>query len=211
VVVQQELPSPTEGIMPKTNTPKLTDTQLIILSAASQREDGLAMIPEKLKGGAAKAVVAKLLDQGLLKEIRVKRSEPHWRLDDNEHPIGLKLTRSGERTIAADEGTDDKEEAPGRKGAKKAATKVPGRAQKGKAASDAGPREGTKKALVLSLLSRPKGATIDDLLSATGWLPHTTRAALTGLRKEGYEFLKSKNAEGETVYRTEKHGAGARL
>ena len=57
---------------------------------------------------------------------------------------------------------------------------------------------------MLSLLSRPQGATIDDLLSATGWLPHTTRAALTGLRKEGYEFAKSKNAEGETVYRTEK-------
>jgi hypothetical protein len=55
-------------------------------------------------------------------------------------------------------------------------------------------------------LSRPEGATIDDLLSATMWLPHTTRAALTGLRKEGYEFVKSKNEEGETVYRTEKAG-----
>jgi hypothetical protein len=59
---------------------------------------------------------------------------------------------------------------------------------------------------VLSLLSRPEGATIDDLLSATSWLPHTTRAALTGLRKEGYEFAKSKNANGKTAYRTEKHG-----
>jgi hypothetical protein len=45
---------------------KLTDTQLIILSSASQREDGLAVLPEKLRGGAAKAVVTKLLDQGLL-------------------------------------------------------------------------------------------------------------------------------------------------
>ena len=50
--------------MPRTNTPKLTDTQLIILSAASQREDGFAILPGKLKGGAPKAVVAKLLDQG---------------------------------------------------------------------------------------------------------------------------------------------------
>jgi len=68
-------------------------------------------LPEKLKGGAAKAVVAKLLDQGLLKEIRVKRSEPHWRVDNKEHPIGLKLTRSGERTIGVEEGADDKEKA----------------------------------------------------------------------------------------------------
>jgi hypothetical protein len=63
---------------------------------------------------------------------------------------------------------------------------------------------------VLSLLSRPQGATIDDLLGATGWLPHTTRAALTGLRKKGYEFAKSKNAEGETVYRTENPKASAK-
>jgi hypothetical protein len=181
---------------------KLTDTQLIILSSASQREDGLAVLPQTLKGGAAKNVLTKLLDQGLLKEVRVKRGEPHWRVDEEERPIGLKLTRSGRSAIQAEEGADA-EGAPARKGSKNAA-KAPAQAQKGKPASDAGPREGSKKAHVLSLLSRPQGATIDDLLSATGWLPHTTRAALTGLRKEGYEFAKSKNAEGETVYRTEK-------
>jgi hypothetical protein len=54
VVVQRKLPSPTEGIMPKSNTPKLSDTQLIILSSAAQREDGLAILPETLKGGAAR-------------------------------------------------------------------------------------------------------------------------------------------------------------
>jgi Protein of unknown function (DUF3489) len=145
--------------------------------------------------------VTKLLDQGLLKEGRVKRGEPHWRVDENERPIGLKLTRSGQSAIRVEDGADAAE-APARKGSKRA-EKAPARARTGKAGSDV-PREGTKKALVLSLLSRPQGATIDDLLSATGWLPHTTRAALTGLRKEGYEFAKSKNAEGETVYRTEK-------
>ena len=55
------------------------------------------MLPEKLKGGAAKAVVAKLVDRGLLEEIRVKRGEPHWRVEANEHPTGLKLTRWLER------------------------------------------------------------------------------------------------------------------
>ena len=168
--------------------PKPTDTQLIILSSASQREDGLAVLPEKLKGGAAKKVVSKLLDQGLLKEVRVKRNEPHWRVDENEHPIGLKLTRSGQRAIQVEEG------AGGRRGAGpeglEASREAARAGSEGKAASEAGPREGSKKAHVLSLLSRPQGATIDDLLRATGWLPHTTRAALTGLRKEGYEFVK---------------------
>ena len=60
---------------------------------AARNTNGLAVLPEKLKGGAAKAVVAKLVDQGLLEEIRVKRREPHWRVEANEHPIGLKLTR----------------------------------------------------------------------------------------------------------------------
>jgi hypothetical protein len=57
-VVQQEAAITVEGNMPN---PKLTDTQLIILSSASQREDGLAVLPEKLKGGAATKVVTKLL------------------------------------------------------------------------------------------------------------------------------------------------------
>lgn len=48
------------------------------------------------------------------------------------------------------------------------------------------PRTGSKQALVVAMLSRKNGATIDELTAATGWLPHTTRAALTGLRKRGH-------------------------
>jgi hypothetical protein len=44
---------------------KLTDTQLVLLSRASQREDGCLVMPENLKGGAAKKVVDKLLAMGL--------------------------------------------------------------------------------------------------------------------------------------------------
>jgi len=50
--------------MPNSTTPKLTDTQLVILSSASQRDDGLAILPEKLKGGAAKATVLSGSDRG---------------------------------------------------------------------------------------------------------------------------------------------------
>lgn len=48
------------------------------------------------------------------------------------------------------------------------------------------PREGSKLAAVVGLLRREGGATIDQLAAAMGWLPHTTRAALTGLRKRGF-------------------------
>jgi DNA-binding MarR family transcriptional regulator len=47
-------------------------------------------------------------------------------------------------------------------------------------------RGGSKLAEVIALLSRKGGANMGDLISATGWLPHTTRAALTVLRKRGY-------------------------
>jgi hypothetical protein len=45
------------------------------------------------------------------------------------------------------------------------------------------------------------GATLNDMVGATGWLPHTTRAALTGLRHKGYAIARGKNAKAETVYR----------
>jgi hypothetical protein len=62
------------------------------------------------------------------------------------------------------------------------------------------PRQGTKQALVCELLSRETGASLEELIAATGWLPHTTRAALTGLRKRGCTLTKEK-VEGITRYR----------
>ncbi len=61
------------------------------------------------------------------------------------------------------------------------------------------PRQ-TKSALVLSLLRRDEGATLTELVAATGWQPHTTRAALTGLRKKGHVLEKTKRDE-VTCYR----------
>ncbi len=50
----------------------------------------------------------------------------------------------------------------------------------------------TKIASVIGLLRNPPGAALADLTAATGWLPHTTRAALTGLRKKGHVITKAK-------------------
>jgi hypothetical protein len=59
----------------------------------------------------------------------------------------------------------------------------------------------SKKAAVLALLQRPDGAAIGDRTAATGWQVHSVRAALTGLRKEGKEMVRSKDAAGITHYR----------
>jgi hypothetical protein len=52
------------------------------------------------------------------------------------------------------------------------------------------PRAGSKQALLISMLMTAEGASLDELVAATGWLPHTVRAALTGLRKRGYAIAR---------------------
>ena len=70
-----------------------------------------------------------------------------------------------------------------------------------KVRSPAAPARPSKKAAILNLLQRPDGAAIGDLIAATGWQVHSVRAALTGLRKEGKELVRSKDAGGLTHYR----------
>jgi hypothetical protein len=57
-----------------------------------------------------------------------------------------------------------------------------------------------KQDQLAALLIRDEGATLDQMIKATGWLPHTTRAALTGLRKKGYA-IDSDKVDGVRTYR----------
>ena len=59
----------------------------------------------------------------------------------------------------------------------------------------------SKKSTLLKHLNRPKGATIDALVKAIGWQPHSVRAAMTGLRKDGHKIERSSDDKGTTVYR----------
>ena len=61
----------------------------------------------------------------------------------------------------------------------------------------------SKIAAVVSLLERANGATLAELVAATGWLPHTTRAALTGLKKKDHVITKNKRDD-VTCYRIAK-------
>ena len=63
------------------------------------------------------------------------------------------------------------------------------------------PRSGSKQALLVAMLTRDKGATLDALVEATGWLPHTTRAALTGLRKRGFVMERIRREKLGSLYR----------
>ena len=61
------------------------------------------------------------------------------------------------------------------------------------------PAPASKIAQVIRMLQRSGGATLTELVETTGWLPHTTRAALTGLRKKGFTLDKESRG-GVTVY-----------
>jgi len=180
-----------------TTSAPLTDTQLVLLSRASQRDDGLLVPLDTLRGGAARTVASRLLIAELVTEVPVGRDDPHWFRDEGAGRwLGLRVTAAGLQAIGLDAEEPDgagEDGAPERGGTALVPAPEP---------IPASPApEGTKRALVISLLSRPEGAGIDELIEATGWLPHTTRAALTGLRQRGHVLAKAKDASGRTVYR----------
>jgi hypothetical protein len=71
---------------------KLTDTQLVMLSAAAHRDDRCLVAPRNLKGGAAQKVAPKLIDGGLAKEIKAKPGAPVWRQGE-QAGLALELGR----------------------------------------------------------------------------------------------------------------------
>jgi len=63
------------------------------------------------------------------------------------------------------------------------------------------PRASTKRAALIGMLERPEGASVAEIGQRLGWLPHTVRAAITGLRHAGREVTRSKDATGQSMYR----------
>src|SRR5712671_5052150 len=81
----------------------LSDTQLMILSSASQRADHAAVLPANLKGSAAKKVISKLLNEKLLQELRAKDDMPVWRRGDDNRPHALRITKAGLKAIEVED------------------------------------------------------------------------------------------------------------
>lgn len=65
------------------------------------------------------------------------------------------------------------------------------------------PAKESKLAIVIKLLTRPEGATIDDMVAATGWQKHTVRAALSHAlaKKRGYQIVSDKPQGGQRIYK----------
>jgi hypothetical protein len=170
---------------------KLSDTQLVILSAAAQRDDcNVLPLPGSLRGGAAQKVIGALMKRGLIAETvtdQLAKADPAlnriWRNDENGCAILLHITDAGLAAIGIEpEGGDSAptgaDEAP--------STEAP---QDAPAAADPAPkartpRAGTKQAKLIEMLRAEGGATIDEIAAALEWRPHTVRGALAGALKK---------------------------
>jgi hypothetical protein len=202
---------------------KLTDTQLVILSAASQREDSAIELAPNLKGGVARKVVGKLLADGLIEEIQARGSLPVWRRDEDKGPLALRITKRGlaaiqvnQRSARAEaqgprdteQGTDLPRHKPSRRVAAAPRKKTRDETPRRSARSSHG---ASKQDGVIEMLQRRQGATIATIMKATGWQSHSVRGFFAGVvRKKLKLTLVSEKTGEERVYRIVAKDASSR-
>jgi hypothetical protein len=185
---------------------KLTDTQLVILSTASQRADRHVLpLPERLKGGAAQKVVGALITRDLAAEVAARPGDPVWRETDEGQALTLVATDAalaalGVEPERAPDAADEAEPAPVALEAAKAPDAAPAPAT---APGERKARAGTKQALLIDMLERPEGASIAEIVANTGWLPHTVRGAIAGALKKklGLNVVSEKDEARGRVYK----------
>lgn len=164
-----------------TKSNRLNDLQLVVLAHALKRDDGSVVpLPDSLARDEEHDRVSKgidsLLKLQLLAELPITNRSLAWRTDGVE-PIGLFMTEAGRQAISP-EGHE---------------ASTPPSVKRGKPENL--PKSTSKIDQVIALLRRPEGATMDELTSATDWLPHSARAVLTGLRKKGHDITRGKRGE----------------
>jgi len=168
---------------------KLTDTQLIILSTAAQR-DGASALPlpksVKLRGSAVNHVLKSLLNKRLLDEQPAGPADAAWRESMDGQRLTLVITDAGRQTIGIEtEQAPNKQPAVAKAPASKRRTRAKRQAPKPKRKPQRpAARAGTKQSVLIELLSRRDGATIAEAVKATGWQPHSVRGAISGTLKK---------------------------
>lgn len=182
---------------------KLSVTQLVILTAAAQRSGHLALpLPNKLRGGAATKTVGAMIAKGLLAEVYADKGDPLWHENGDGRGMTLVATDAGLAAIgiepkAADRAPTGAEVAPSADVAAEPAV-VAEAAPKARTA-----RAGTKQAMLIEMLRAETGATIEEIVAATGWQPHTVRGAIAGALKKklGLDVISEKVEGRGRVYR----------
>ena len=194
---------------------RLTDIQLVLLASAAARDNGSLLPPPETVGeGPARIrkVVEQLIRRGLAAEVELPDGADAWR-SEGKRQIGVVITDEG-RAALAGEDEDGGGTAEAHSAGEAAADVMPASAPAPAPAPASAPAPApasiiptalvpaaptvptsSKIAEVLALMARKEGATLDELVAATGWLPHSTRAALTGLRKKGHAIARGKRGD----------------
>ena len=166
---------------------QLSDAQAVILSTACARENGAVFpVTASLKGGAVGNVCKSLLKHGLIEEVAATDLNTVWRHDEERGPITLRATPLAFTTLGI---TED----PGRT------------APTDSASAPIQRREGTKQDMLITMLRAPEGATIAEIVAATGWQAHSARGAMSGVLKKklGLTITSEKVTDRGRTYRIE--------
>lgn len=171
--------------------PRPTDTQLVILTTAAQRDDGAILpLPGTLKAnkGALAISLKSLLKRSLITERRTTPGDTLWRESDDGARFTLVITDTGLKTIGIDPVETCKSAEDG----------VPKKDAPAGAAGSAG-----KQQRLIDLLHRADGASLDELTLGLGWQAHSVRGAIAGTirKKLGFTVLSEKHPGRGRVYR----------
>lgn len=175
---------------------KLTETQTLILSGGARHPDNIALpLPTGLAGAAAKMAVNRMIEHGWLQEVdaNLRRGEPLWRDTGDGHGTTLVVTDAGLLAIGIEPVAAQTMTAIQNGAAETPEPKSPTQ------------RKGTKQAMLIALLQAPTGATMEEIVAATGWQVHTARGAMSGPlgKKLGLVVTSAKEADRGRVYRIE--------
>ena len=171
--------------------PRLSDTQLVLLNAANARDDRcLLPIPKtvKARGAALDRALKSMLKAGLVAEASADKNQSAWKTGTESGAVTLILTDAGRAALDPDTGpggTTSHRSPPAKKPIARPDDKS------------------SRSAIIIRLLSRRSGASIEDLATATGWQAHSVRGFLSGtIRKRmGFNLLSEADSAGKRRYR----------
>jgi Protein of unknown function (DUF3489) len=172
--------------------PKLTDIQLIILSTAAKRKDGAPLpLPKsvRIKKEAAARILRSLVKHGAIAERPALRDDAAWRETEDGQRLTLVITDGGRQALGTlpDKGSKTRtaEAKSQQKGARRRTSRTTNASEPKMRTkrSTTTARNGTKIALLIELLKRKAGTTIDEIAKATNWQRHSVRGAISGALK----------------------------
>ena len=155
-------------------TNAMTATQLSILTHAHQHTEGkIIWFPDNIQGGARKKVL-----EGLFNRTLITACKGDWYISAEGYDA-LGVPHKAPITVQALDAVIAAEQTQPRR------------------------RENSKQAQVIALLKRPEGATIAQIMEATGWQSHTVRGTFAGAfkKKLGLVITSSKAADAERIYK----------